>query len=232
MVNQSVPEWFREEKEKLRSMSPQKRLEYLWGYYRYHALAVLAAVVILAFLIQGKITANQQVLISGVLINTDTSEAGYQHLSQDYWQLKGSDPWARADIIETLTIRYSRESPDSSNFISMVDALIAAKELDYMILDETALEFYGPLDTCMDLSVCLPEQLLSRLEGQLRESYSIERQQNYFAAIDLTGSAFAEEYGLSAKPSYLVVVANTPRSEEVIPFLDYLLGIPGQHRNC
>lgn len=73
MFNGTIGKWYRDEKEKLRPMSWRSRLDHLWTYYRFHALAIIGTVLIIIFAIQGQILARQDVLISGSFINTDTS---------------------------------------------------------------------------------------------------------------------------------------------------------------
>lgn len=224
MINQTIPEWFREGKKKLAPMTWKQRAAYLWGYYRFHALAVIAALVILGFAIYGQVYAHQDVLISGMFLNTDTSEAGYQHLKEDYWAFCGSSPNKRVDMVETIMVRYSQDNPTSKDgeTITMIDAMIGTQSVDYMVIDSSALEYFGPGELCMDLTEVLSEELLQKLDGKLVECYGLDMERNYCAAIDLSGSSFAEAYGLTMEPSYLIVLINTPQPEKVAVFLNYL----------
>ena len=223
MFKRSIGEWFRDEREKLRPMSWRKRLEHLWTYYRFHALAVIGVVLIIIFAIQGQIMARQDVLISGIFINTDTSKAGYEYLSDGYWKHTGADKNTRADIVETMVIRYTREDPDQDSVTMMtaIDAMISARTLDYMLLDESALAYYGPLENCADLSKVLPEELYGELSERMVTVRGIESGADYPAAIDVTNSPFAQAHGLTASPSYLVVVANAKDMDKVVAFLEY-----------
>ena len=223
MFKRSIGEWFRGEREKLRPMSWRKRLDHLWTYYRFHALAVVGAIAIVVLLIYGQMIANQDVLISGIFINTDTSKEGYEYLSDGYWSSSGGDRHTRADIIETMVVRYSQENPDQDSVTMMtsIDAMISARTLDYMLLDESALSYYGPLENCADLSKVLPKDLYSRLLERIVTIHGIESGGEYPAAIDVSDSSFAQRFGLTAGPSYLVVVANAKDMDKVAAFLEY-----------
>ena len=223
MFKSSIGEWFRDEREKLRPMSRQKRLEHLWTYYRFHALAIIGAIAILVLLIYGQMIANQDVLISGIFINTDTSKEGYEYLSDGYWSSCGGDRHTRADIIETMVIRYSRENPDQDSITMMtsIDAMISARTLDYMLLDASALSYYGPLENCADLSKVLPKEFYDGLSDRIVTVHGIESGGEYPAAIDVTGSDFGQRFGLTADPSYLVVAANAKDMDKVAAFLEY-----------
>lgn len=225
MINQTLPQWLREEIEKMRPMSPRKRWEHFWTYYKIHTLLVLGGIVLLFGFLSAQIHAGKEVLISGVFLNTDTRAEGYTYLSDGYWKHCGGNKQQRVDMIETLMIDFSKGvvADDSADRIMQVDALIAAKTLDYMILDETALEFYAPQELCMDLTQVLSPEQLERLRENIVTVYGLERKEDYAAAIDITNSAFAKKFGLTKAPTYLVVVCNAPAAENIPEFLDYLL---------
>lgn len=226
VFKRSIGEWFRDEREKLRPMSWRNKLDHLWTYYRFHALAVIGVIAIIILAIYGQIKANQDVLISGIFINTDTSSEGYEYLSDGYWTSRGGDRHSRADIIETMVIRYSQEDPDQDSVTMMtaIDAMLSARSLDYMLLDESALTFYGPLENCADLSLILPKELYAKLSNRIVTVYGIESGKEYPAAIDVTDSPFAQRFGLTANPSYLVVAANAKDMDKVTVFLEYFFG--------
>lgn len=225
MINQSILQWFREETEKLSKMSWKKRFEHLWEYYRYHALAALSALGILIMFILGQQYNQQEVLISGLFVNTDTSAQGYHYLTEDYHHFRNGTNKQRADIIETMVISYTDNSlsGDNGNLIMQIDAMIAAQTLDYMFVDETAYAFYSARGMLMDLSQVLSGEQLIRLDDKLVHSESVAGRDPFCDALDITDSGFAKSFGLTKQPSYLVVLANTPRPEAVEEFLNYLL---------
>ena len=208
---------------RLRGMTWRERVEYLWTYYRYHALAALGAIIIAVLAAYGLSEARKDVLISGIFINIDTSDEGYAHLSDGYWQACGGRRGTRADIIETMKIRYSQEDPDqdSVTLMTSIDTMISARSLDYMVLDETALSYYGPLENCADLESALPPELYARLSDRAVSSYGIERGGEYAAALELTGSPFESRYGLKGGRAYLVITANAKDPEKVEQFIKY-----------
>ena len=226
MINQTIPQWFREECSKLQPMTWRQRLDYFWTYYKIHTFLLIGCIALLISYCAAQNHANKEVLISGVFINTDTSAAGYDHLSEDYWQYCGANADQRVDIIETLIIDFSHGdvSSDTSDKIMQMDALIATASLDYMILDETALEFYAPQELCMDLTQVLSADQLEQYGENLVSVFGLEHQEDYVAALDISESSFAQMYGLSQKPSYLVFLFNTPHPEKIQMFLAYLLG--------
>ena len=216
--------FFKEQWQLMRKMPPKKRLEHIWEYYRFYLLGFLALVVLLGFVIQGQVRKHQEVLVSGIFINTDTSDEGYSFLSHDYWHLHGSDQNKRVDLIETVIIDFSdiSNSQDSGNMILQVDALIAAKELDYMILNEEAFQFYTSRGLCMDLSSILDPTQMATLEERLVFADSPEQEMSVCFGLNLTDSVFSSKFGLTAEPSYFVVLSNAPHMSQLSDYLQYL----------
>ena len=227
MINQSLPQFLKDQWLLMKTMPPKKRLEHLWSYYRYYFLAIIVVIAIAIGLVQGQIRANQDVLISGVFINTDTSADGYQYVSNDYWSYCGGDSNARADIIETRMIGYTDEeySGDNAKYITQIDTLILAGDLDYMILDDTAFRFYAAQGVCRDITAVLSENQQTRLADKLEYAINLDTQTSYCAGLNLSGSSFENRFGLTAQPSYLVILSNAD-AEKAASFLSYFLSTP------
>lgn len=211
------------ESRKLASMTLQQKWQYLWGYYRFHALAVLLVLALVLGLAFGQHYSQQEVLVSGIFINTDTSDAGYRYIEEGYRQSSGRE--GRVDVIETVSVSYTQTGQPNSEagkVIASIDAMLAANSLDYMVIDASALNFYGPLQLCMDLETLLTPEQLASLEDRLVYVKGLESGETYCAAIDLTGTSFDNQFSLSAQPSYLTAAA-TGRPEATAAFIAYFL---------
>lgn len=216
MIREKVRAWFLGEREKLASMSAKKKWEYIWGYYKWWIMGLVLAVVVIVSGVRNAQYQSRELLISGVFINTSTSAEGYTFVNEDYWEYAGADPANRVELIEARSIRYNAEQPTSLdvNAILSIDTQIASQTLDYIIGDASAMAFYDRQEALLDLQALLsPEQL------QGLPTVSTE---NGIVAIDMSGSAFAKQFGLSTEPTYLFFLANTPRKENCIAFLEYL----------
>lgn len=216
MVRERVRSWFLGEREKLAPMSPKQKWEYIWGYYKWWILGFVLLIVIIVSGVQNMRYQRRELLISGVFINTSTSAEGYAFVNEDYWAYAGADEGTRVELIEARSIRYNAEQPTGYdvNDILSIDTQIAAKTLDYIIGDAEAMEFYDQQKSLLDLSGLLTQEQLSALPTVSTENGTV--------AVDLTGSTLAGQFGLSAEPSYMFFLANTPRKESCIAFLEYL----------
>lgn len=217
MIPEKVRIWFLGEWEKLASMSLKKKWEYIWDYYKWWILGFVFLVVFVVSMVQNMKYQRRELLISGLFINTATSAEGYAFVNEDYWIYTGADKETRVELIEARFIRYNEEQPTGNdvNAILSVDTQIASKTLDYIIGDASAMKFYDQQKSLLDLQALLSPEQLSVLPTVTTE--------NGIVAIDLTNSKLAKQFGLSTEPTYIFFLANTPRKEGCIAFLEYLL---------
>lgn len=208
-----MKKWLRAEWEKLAPMTWKQRWEYIWEYYK---LALIAAAVLIVFtvsMVRSSLYQQKKLLISGIFINTTTTEEGYAFVKEDYWTHCGADSETRSELIEVRNIAYNAEQPTAmdANAVMTVDAMIAVGDLDYIICDRTAAEFYGRQEYCHDLAQKLPAG-----------NWNLLQTDTGFTAIDLTGSRLEREYGLYAQPSYILFPVTAPDWSRCERFLNYL----------
>ena len=217
LLRERMKSWLRKEQEKLAPMSAKKRWEYLWTYYKWWFLSCILFIWLVVFSVQNYQYQNKEVLLSGIFINTSTSAEGYAYVKEGYWAYNGADQNTRVELIEARSIRFHTEQPTETdvNLIMSVDTMIAAAELDYIIGDTSALEFYDQQGSLLDLSSVLTQAQLSRFDVVTTETGVV--------GIDLTGSDLHRQFGLYSEPSYLMILVNTPHQEQCSDFIQYLL---------
>ena len=208
-----MKKWLRTEWEKLAPMTGKQRLEYIWEYYKLPLIAIAVLIVFTVSMIQNSMYRKKELLISGIFINTTTTEEGYAFVKEDYWAHCGGDSETRSELIEVRNISYNAEQPTAMdvNAVMTVDAMIAAGDLDYIICDLTAAEFYGRQEYCIDVA--------QKLSGG---NWSLLQTETGSTAIDLTGSRLEQEFGLYAAPSYILFPVTAPDWNRYEQFLNYL----------
>lgn len=160
----------------------------------------------------------KEVLVSGIFINNATSQAGYDHLQQDYWTFCGSDKHTRVDLVTGRTINFNSETlsqEDAAAFMA-VASMIAARTLDYIITDEDSLDDFMGQEIILDLKEILPEQELAALDTIELDGIT--------AAIRLESSDFARNYPLAAEKSVLLIVGCTQDFQKDAAFIRYVMG--------
>ena len=217
MLRAKIKNWIDVELDKLAPMSPKKKIEYIWYYYKWWLLGFMLLIVITVTGVQDLQYQNKQLLLKGIFINTSTSAEGYAYAKDTYWEHTGADPDTRVELIEARSIRFNVEQPTQTdvNLIMSVDTMIAAAELDYIIGDASSVQFYDNRDSLLDLSKILTQEQLSGL--------NVITSKNGIVAIDLTGSVLQEKFGFNTEPSYLMILVNTARQEQCADFIQYLL---------
>ena len=216
MILEKVTLWLQGERKKMAPLSPKKKWEYIWTYYKW---CFFAAALLICIIISGVTNAQyqkKQVLLSGIFINTATDAEGYAYVKEDYWIYTGADPDTRVELTEARSIRFHVEQPTEMdvNLIMSVDTMIAAKELDYVIGDASAVAFYDRQGSLLDLTTVFSEEQLSQ--------WNVTTSQTGIIAIDLTGSRLHQQFGLYTEPSYIMIIANTPRAQQCTDFIQYL----------
>ena len=150
-------------------------------------------------MVRSSLYQQKKLLISGIFINTTTTEEGYAFVKEDYWAHCGADSETRSELIEVRNIAYNAEQPTAmdANAVMTVDAMIAVGDLDYIICDRTAAEFYGRQEYCHDLAQKLPAG-----------NWNLLQTDTGFTAIDLTTCCEGRKsYGGPCKESVLAQIA-------------------------
>lgn len=196
----------------------KKKVNHVLYYYKWYIVGGIALVCLLISLITTIADNQKEVLVSGIFINNATSQAGYDHLQQDYWALCGSDKDTRVDLVTGRTINFNSETlsqEDAASFM-VVTSMIAARTLDYIITDEDSLDNFMEQEIILDLKEILPEQELAALDTIELDGIT--------AAIRLENSDFARNYPLAAEKSVLLIVGSTQDSQKDAAFIRYVMG--------
>lgn len=216
MIFKSIPSWLQKEREKLAPLSPAGRWEYIWAYYKWWFLVLVVFISITITWIQYSRSLDRPLVLSGIFINTATTDEGYAFVKEDFRKFVSGEEDTRSELIEAQRILYNVEKPTAmeANAVMSVDAMIACGALDYIICDREAMEFYTGLEYCMDLGQLFPTGL--------PEDIPVLETPTGRTAIDLTGSRLNQEFGLSAQPSFLLFPSTAVRRENCVLFLKYL----------
>ena len=106
--------------------------------------------------------------------------------------------------------------------LAKLSALVAAHELDVMIADAENIDHYEAMDGFSNLEEVLPAELLSQVQDLIYYSTASDGSK-VPVAIDISGTAFAQNNGITLKPAYFSILANTKRMDHVLELLQYVL---------
>jgi hypothetical protein len=208
----------------LKPMTPKQKLDHLWTYYKAVPITLLAIIFFLSSLIPGIIESRKEVLFGGLSINFNENDRMKSCLIDELFVFFGGTD-SKKQHVTLNTMSLSTASEDLAALYdehTAIAAQIAAKELDYIILDTTSVEFFSNMDVMADLNTLLTAQQLQTLNDRLLYRTSTEGK-TYPFAIDLSGTAFAQACNPIDGAVYIIFPGNTERAGKTAQFLDYIL---------
>lgn len=223
----TVKEHWQKLVQELKGMTPREKLEHLWEYYKWVPGLFLGFVFLVCAIVVSIISMNTQLLISGVMINVDISPEGYVWLQDGYFERIGGqegkevvnlrnmqfeDPYTTVNQTYALDVRES------------VLALIASRELDYLLFDDLALPFFLDPESILDLRELFSQEELDALGTAVIKLQISETGEEIPVAIDVTDTAMFRDYMESDKTIYLAFSIVTTRKDACTDFWQFIKG--------
>ena len=212
----------------LRPMSWRDRIDHIWTYYKEIILIGAVVIILLASILGNALKPRLEVRMSGYLANITLSEDGSAYLKEDYLSHLGGSADSQTVILNSTVFGgegYLTSMEANYNAALAPVLQVTAQEVDYMLLDEVALEFYLNKAFFMDLRQLLNMEELKQLELTYYQPVDIDEKPvggSYPVAVDITGTAFAQGCAKDAKKVYFVAVANGPNKDDIRNFWEYL----------
>ena len=192
------------------------RLEHLWTYYKWVLAVVICIAVFLHIIISSAISANTEILISGIGINVPLTDQGVTCLSDGYFDRLGGKRGQAVQYIEEILDMDSQTLGPEAVYTAVVkvSGLTSLGDLDYLLMDAEALDYYSEGDLFMDLRQLFTAEELSQMNITVIGDVPM--------LIDLSGTWFADNYITDEGPYYLAVTYNTTRTAQCHDLWYYL----------
>ena len=210
------------EREKLKHMSFQDKLWYIWEYYKFHIAVVIGIIFILCIIGTSIYNSTIENSLYCIIINNQSnSEMNYEVLTQDFHDHMGFGKKQEVHA-ESIYITYGDVVSEFS-YASMakISAMIASKELDILITDKENFDRYSTMNGYADLEQVLPEDLLALLKDRICYGTTEDGQTAAFA-VDISRTAFTENMGISLEPAYCGFISNSQNQDTAIALLRYI----------
>lgn len=158
----------------MKGMTFKEKADHLWTYYKEYAFVVIMVLIIVGGVIISLLTPVPTLVSSGSLVNVSLTMEGHDHLTDVFYKDVLGSPDGK---IALTTANYSTlgtvDAVDASYQAYMgVTAKVEAKELDYLLMDQVGLNYYGSQDMLMDLRRILPEEELRQLDAEGHLGYA------------------------------------------------------------
>lgn len=208
----------------LKPMTFSQRVDHIWTYYKEYMVLALVGIIILVGVVISLFNAQIDTIFSGTVANLDLTKEGAAYLREDLFEhldgKKGQQVQLSAAYFEEI---FSSVEGFDYNYNAAMGsvAMVGAKSLDYMLLDEVALKFYLTQDIFMDLREFFTAEELLEMEDRL-VYFEIDDGSRYPVAIHMEDTPFAKDCIDVKDAVFFAWIGNAPHEDSLRVFWDYL----------
>lgn len=230
------------EKEKWESLSKKQRVRYLWDYYKLPFVIVFIVIYVIGFNIYRHVTHKDTILYTG-LVNIATSDETNAKLSDDFFTYINANE--KKEMCRLYTGWFLTTDKDSQYFqytmASQIKILasIDDEQLDIVLLNRESFDAFSQNGYLYNIEELLQgtdlyDQLKPYMITNIEFLEDNGKDINFDASIEFKATSVEFPMGLDISEShvfdgtsysdtiYLGVIANTPRKEMALKYLEYL----------
>lgn len=219
-----------------RSLSFRAKLDYLYDYYKLRIFLGALALALLGAGLASRLNA-KEVALYCALINVSAGERLTEVLTEGYIEADGEAARERVYLYKNLRLGAPAESVDPSYALASHGKILAAvdaEELDLVLADRRAIDVLAQSGYLADVGVLLAEsaclasldyadRLIHYARGRDAEGDGgLAEQIGFPVALELSDSPYFSDAGFQ-EPVYLGVLANSPRRQRALAYIEYLL---------
>lgn len=217
-------EGLRLEIEKWKHMDGKQRWSYFMTYYLKATIFIVLMAAIVISIAVTTARGRQPVLLSGASVNLMMTPEGEKYLTEDLKAQWNGRKKERVLFETNLWIGFGEENYNEITYTNSMKLMtrISAADIDYLIVDESALANPLTVEGYANLKDLLSAEQLETLQGKLIEAKT-ETGEVYPVAWELTDSSFAKRFELNPQPAYLVFLVNGRHLDRAGQLIEYLL---------
>ncbi len=210
------------------SMTWTQRVDHIWSYYKESIVIVIALVLIAIYLFASIWKDQKELLLGGLAVNVTFSEEAQSYLQDGYTKTQEKEnAEALLQMIHIAGFSEVQSSEQTYYMLTKTIAMLTNQEIDYFILDQTALELYLAQDAFLDLSDVFPEEELDAFGENVIQLTKVDEDNKtvveaYPVALRITEIPFVREMGETTGDVYIAFAVNAPHSERLHGFWAYL----------
>lgn len=219
---------FQKLREDLSRMTFKEKVQHLWTYYKSTLLITAILIVAISIVINSIITVNTDTIVAGVTVNVHLSDEAMQYLGDDYYN-KVYDGSGLEDVFITDMSMYditdAEHSEETYYTLMSLAALVSEEELDYMIVNQSALESFIKYESILqDLRVLFTQEELDALGTNVIHQQAGPDGQKIPIAINISELPFIKDNtSMGDKAVFITFALNSPREEACRDIYDYIL---------
>lgn len=207
-------------KQTLATLSWKEKIEHLWIYYKHVLLIVGAVVFAIWFVIHIVVSSNQVTLLTGTALNVYITDEGQTRIEQAVTQNGQVEGSAFLDEFPYLDAEFLKLGFLDEQTATYLVTRISAQNLDYILMDQTVMDVVG-ISYFIDMREIFPEEVLARWPLVYKEDP--ESGESIPIGLNITDTAFAQEYMLLSGNLYMTATAGTIHQEAFTQLADFIL---------
>ena len=188
---------------------------------------VVGVIFLTATVITGIISMNQELRLSGAIVNVDVTPDGYVMLQDGYFQRIGGQEGKETVELHNMQFDDPYTTTDQTYALDVYDSImsmVAAQVLDYIMFDELALSFFLDPELLLDLRQIFTEEELAQMGSAVIWLEMADTGERIPMAIHIGDTEFFRTQMESGKDIYLSFAITTPRKEACLDFWYYIKG--------
>ena len=209
------------EKQKLKDMTFQEKVAYLWEYYRVHAIVIVGAIAFISYIIYEIITPNIETQFYAAIIDNSIGDEVWEQYDSEFSNYLDLDP-EKSSIHLNYNFYLNSNSEYSMNMQQALSTYIAAGEIDVLIAPESTFREYAYFGFFDRISDQLPTDLYTSLADYVYVSDTEEVSEKNVYGIYLTDTKLFKENANNTDPYVLGILANAVHKENAAEFLRML----------
>lgn len=215
-------------KTNMKGMSFSQKVDHIWTYFKEYILVGILLAVMVFGMVSSLLSTRREAVITGVMANLSMSQKGYSYLSTDYEKLvaTGKNQYVSFQYVNFESLENSAQVEASYAAAMKPVAMAVNRELDYILMNETALKFYMAYDFFLDLREFFTPEEMEQWESRVIyysvvDSLTGEETDAIPVAINLEGLAFKTDT-IGEGEAYLSFLNEPDRMERYRQFWEYL----------
>ncbi len=240
----AIKDEIKKESVKLKDMTPKKKAEYIWEYYKIPIIGVIAAIIFIVTFTRDYRINKRPYFLDAIVINSDIAYSADNYLLNDFIKYAHVDTKTYNIAVDT-SIYIDEEKFDQMTMANSqkVMALFSAGELDVVMGPDSIMDQYGRMEAFMDIKEVLDDERIKELEDAGFEIYyttvyeedengELKPESTYPAGVYLDGSKYlgSLEGGVfntveqSGKRPVFAITASSQRVDNALKFLSMMTG--------
>lgn len=221
--NQSMHDEIREQNAKLKGAPLKEKFSYFMEYYFKITLGIIIAAVLAGWFLYSILSAPKDTAFAAFFYNGfgDSSNTELADIFAEYMGIDTSEH----DVYIDSAMRIGETVNDTDSYISIEKtiAVIASGELDTIVGDKTAIDYFARAEYLNDITAVLPEDLLAKYKDKLY--YAEYGEDGGLVPVGVYAGAsdkLNQYYYFNSEPIFTFVV-NSNSTDNAIEFLKFLL---------